>query len=132
VPETLDDAELIRQFEDTSLETLSHRDHIRLVYLFTLEGGADAAYERVRAGLIAFTKSLNAAHYFHETRTWAWARIVASATEADRDVDGGFDAFEARHPEFDRRDLLDDYYAPGVLDSTAAHDRVIAPTLRSL
>jgi len=126
----MDDVELVSQFEDTSLPDLSHRDHVRLVYLYAVEGGADAAYARVRKGLIAYTSARGVSHYFHETRTWAWAQLVASATVADGD--GGFDAFAARHPEFDRRDLLDDYYAPGVLDSQEAHDAVVEPTLKSI
>ena len=126
----LSDAELVSQFEDTSLPTLSHRDHVRLVYLYTVGSDADAAYAHVRDGLIAFTRSLGAPQYFHETRTWAWARLVASAAVADGE--GDFDAFAARHPEFERRDLLNDYYAPGVLDSDEAHDSVVEPTLKSI
>ena len=91
MPDELDDAGLVRQFEQTPLAPITHRDHVRLVFLFTVEAGADAAYERVRSGLIAHTKARNTFEHFHETRTWAWARIIASAIEADGERD--FDAF---------------------------------------
>lgn len=121
----MNDAALIEQFEDCTLPTLTHRDHVRLVFLYARDG---QPYERVRAGLIAYTASRGSASAFHETRTWAWAELIASAAAG---FDGDFDAFWMQHPEFDRRDLLDDYYSE-ILTTDAARTAVLHPDLRPL
>ena len=122
----MDDAELIAQFEATTLPDLSHRDHVRLVFLYARSGDAIA---RVRAGLKAYTAARGTAHYFHETRTWAWAVLIESAAS---DFVGDFDAFWAAHPEFDRRDLLGDYYSEALLNSSDARASAKQPDLRPL
>jgi hypothetical protein len=121
----MDDATLLAQFEDCTLPELTHRDHVRLVFLYTQQG---RAYERVRAGLIAYTASRGSESAFHQTRTWAWAELIAAAAA---EFDGDFDAFWMRHPEFDRRNLLDDYYSD-ILKSDAARTTVLQPDLRPL
>ena len=121
----MDDATLLAQFEDCTLPELTHRDHVRLVFLYAQQG---EPYERVRAGLIAYTASRGSAQWFHETRTWAWAELIAAAAA---DFDGDFDAFWMSHPEFDRRDLLTDYYSD-ILTTDAARTTVLRPDLRPL
>jgi len=119
------DDELLAQFADTTLAELPHVDHVRLVYLYAREAGTDAAALRIRAGLIAFTAARGAAAHFHETRTWAWAILIGRATEAS--AAGSFAGFIADHPEFLRRDLLDDFYSPDVLLSDEARTSILAP-----
>lgn len=122
----MDDATLVELFENTTLPALTHRDHVRLVFLYTRDGDG---YARVRDGLIAYTRARGSESAFHETRTWAWAVLVEAAAEG---FTGNFDDFWAQHPQFDRRDLLDDYYEPGVLTSDPARTSVLEPTLLSL
>ena len=117
----MDDASLIAQFEATTLPELSHRDHVRLVFLYAKTGDAATL---IRDGLIAYTAARGSAHYFHETRTWAWAVLIEDAAAS---FDGDFDAFWAAHPHFDRRDLLSDHYSDELLNSNAAHDAVVPP-----
>lgn len=122
----MNDADLLAQFEDTTLPNLSHRDHVRLVFLYTKTGDAIA---RVRDGLRAYTAARGTAHYFHATRTWAWAVLIENAA---RDFDGDFDAFWAQHPQFDRRGLLSDHYSDELLGSDEAHDAIVQPDLAPL
>lgn len=122
----MDDAELVEQFEATTLPNLSHRDHVRLVFLYARSGDAVG---RIRAGLKAYTAARGTAHYFHETRTWAWAVLIEGAAAG---FVGDFDAFWDAHPEFDRRDLLGDFYSEKLLNSDAAHDAVCEPDLATL
>jgi len=122
----MDDATLVEQFENCTLPDLTHRDHVRLVFLYSRAG---AAYPRIREGLINYTASRGSSSAFHETRTWAWAQLIEAAAAGH---EGGFDDFWAQHPEFDRRDLLDDYYAPQVLSSDEARAAVVEPTLRAI
>jgi hypothetical protein len=122
----LDDAALVARFEDTTLPALSHRDHVRLVFLYAREGGA---YERVCDGLIAYTAARGSSGAFHETRTWAWAQLVVAAADG---FPGDFDAFWAANPQFERRDLLADHYSDELLRSEAARATVLEPDLRAL
>ena len=62
----------------------------------------------MRAGI-----RLLAPNKYHETRTVAWARLV-----------------RAGHPGLDRRDLLDDFYSPEVLESGRA--TLVEPDRRPL
>ena len=122
----MDDASLIAEFEATTLADLSHRDHVRLVFLYARTGDAVA---RIRDGLIAYTAARGSASHFHETRTWAWGTLIATAADG---FDGDFDAFWAQHPEFDRRYLLSDYYSDAVLESDEARAFIVQPDLKPL
>ena len=122
----MDDDELIATFEDTSLPHLSHEDHVRLVFLFAQRHGPERAYERVRAGLIAYTVARGSFAQFHETRTWAWASLVAKDAAG---FAGDFPAFLAQHPRFVRRDLLAEFYSDEVLASSEARETVIVVPL---
>lgn len=126
----LDDDQLVAQFEDTTLPNLPHEDHVRLVWIYTRHGGADHAIERIRDGLIAYTAARGSSAHFHATRTWAWAVLIASATlnsPAEH-----FEMFLVKHPEFVRRDLLNDYYSDALLNSDAARAGIVAPDVAPL
>ena len=124
------DAELLAQFEDTTLPDLPHEAHVRLVWLYTRGGGTDYAIERIRDGLIAYTAARGSAGWFHATRTWAWAVLIADATLASRA--STFAEFLTQHPPFLRRDLLGDYYSDALLTSDAARSAPVPPDLRPL
>ena len=126
----MDDADLVAQFEDTTLPDLPHEDHVRLVWLYTRSLGQDDAISRIRDGLIAYTAARGSAQWFHATRTWAWAVLIADATLASTALT--FEAFLAQHPQFLRRDLLSDYYSDALLTSDGARASVREPDLRPL
>ena len=126
----MDDAQLLAEFEDTTLPDLPHEDHVRLVWLYTRSSGAEAAIERIRDGLIAYTAARGSAEWFHATRTWAWAVLIADATLAS--VAATFPVFFAQHPHFLRRDLLSDYYSDELLNSDEARASAREPDLRPL
>ena len=121
----MNDQDLLAQFEDTTLADLSHRDHVRLVFLYSKTGDAVA---RIRDGLIAYTAARGSSSAFHETRTWAWAQLIVAAADAFDD----FDALWAAHPEFDRRDLLSDHYSDELLNSAEARASIVQPDLAPL
>ncbi len=121
----MDDSLLVAEFEATTLPELSHRDHVRLVFLYSKKADAVA---RIRDGLIAYTAARGSASAFHETRTWAWAQLIVAAAEGY----DHFDALWAAHPEFDRRDLLSDYYSEELLTSAEARAGIVQPDLAPL
>ena len=126
----MDDANLVAQFEDTTLPDLPHEDHVRLVWLYTRATGQDAAIARIRDGLIAYTAARGSAEWFHATRTWAWAVLIADATLASSAAT--FAEFLAQHPQFRRRDLLSDYYSHLLLNSDEARGSALPPDLAPL
>ena len=121
----MNDQDLLAQFDDTTLADLSHRDHVRLVFLYSKTGDAVA---RIRDDLIACTAARGSSSAFHETRTWAWAQLIVAAADAFDD----FDALWAAHPEFDRRNLLSDYYSDELLNSAEARGSIVQPDLAPL
>ena len=126
----MDDADLVAQFEDTTLPDLPHEDHVRLVWLYTRDLGREAAIERIRVGLIAYTAARGSAEWFHATRTWAWAVLIADATLASPAE--SFAEFLAQHPQFLRRDLLGGYYSDALLNSDEARAAALEPDRRAL
>jgi hypothetical protein len=127
---TMHDEELIDRFEAVTLDGLPHLDHVRLVWIYANRDGIEQAYPRVRDGLVHFTTVRGSSASFHETRTWAWAAlIVAALATSPADT---FDGFLAEHPEFERKDLLNDYYSTELLASDAARAGVVQPDLRPI
>jgi hypothetical protein len=122
----MDDATLVAEFEATTLPDLTHRDHVRLVFLYNKTGDAAG---RIRDGLIAYTAARGSSSAFHETRTWAWGELIVAAACG---FEGDFDAFWAAHPQFDRRDLLSDHYSDSLLNSDAARASIVQPDLAPL
>jgi len=121
----VNDLDLLAQFENTTLPDLTHRDHVRLVFLYNQTGDAAA---RIRDGLIAYTAARGSSQHFHATRTWAWAELIVAAAHGY----DNFDALWAAHPEFDRRDLLSDYYSDELLNSDLARASIVSPDLAPL
>lgn len=123
----MDDAELLSQFEAGTLRAFPHESHVRVVYLLIRRDGPDAALQAMSAGILAMARARGLTRLFHVTRTTAWTRIVAAA---GADADGDSLEFLAAHPELGRRDLLDDYYSPGRLDTDEARTTFVEPDLK--
>jgi hypothetical protein len=76
------DEELLQAFEagTVPLEAWTHRQHLRVAYLYLCAHGFEGASERVRSGI----QRLNAAHQvpeaidrgYHETLTQGWLRLL--------------------------------------------------------
>jgi hypothetical protein len=94
----MDDDELLAAFRAGVLDRFPHEDHLRVMRMLVGSLPFDDAVDQMRAGI----QRMDPVKY-HETRTVAWARLVA-----------------AGHPGLERRDLLDDFYSPEVLDGGRA------------
>lgn len=118
-----DDAFLDR-FERCHLDAFTHRDHVRVAYAYTRQGGATYAVARTCAGLRRLTAAHGEAERYHETLTTAWARVIAhhAATHT-----GDFAAFLDTHPRLLDRDLLLAHYTRERLFSPAARAAFMEP-----
>ncbi|NNC03452.1 hypothetical protein HJC10_11430 [Corallococcus exiguus] len=126
----MDDDVLLEGFSRGELSGFAHLDHVRVVYLYTLRAGHDAAVELTRAGLRALTGRLGVPEKYHETMTVAWVRLVSARAAAEPGRD--FAAFINDNPRFLRKDLLEDYYTREVLLGAEARTRFVEPGLRPL
>jgi hypothetical protein len=126
----MDDDVFLERFSRGELSEFAHLDHVRVVYLYTLRAGRDAAVERTRAGLKALTERLGVPEKYHETMTVAWVRLVGARAAAGPGRD--FTAFIRDNPCFGRKDLLEDYYSREVLFSAGSRLRFTEPDLRPL
>ena len=123
------DETFLRRFEAASLESFSHRDHLRVAFAYARRDGVEHAVERAREGLRRFTAAHGQAARYHDTLTTAWARVVGHhAVQAT----GDFEAFLAAHPRLLDRDLLTAHYSRARLFSPAAREGFVEPDLLGL
>ncbi len=120
----MNDDELLERFAAGTLRAFPHEEHLRVVFAHTRRADLDATIAFVRDGIRRMAAANGKPEAYHDTRTVAWIRIVVAARHG---VDGGFDDFLAGHPELRRRDLLDDYYTPELLNSDAARVAFVDP-----
>lgn len=118
----MNDDELVAGFLSRTLPSFSHESHVRVTIALLRRVDDVDALAIVREGIQSVaTKSGNPAAY-HETRTVAWFRIIASV----RDPGDSLQVLAA-HPELMRRDLLSDHYSPELLSSVRARQQFVEP-----
>jgi hypothetical protein len=114
----MNDQELLAGFRRSRLDVFPHEDHLRVAYLLVREQGeAQGAQEFVR-GLRRLAYRFGALPFMlHMTRTKAWIKLIAGEIDDPGQTSAQFlDA----HPHLRRKDLLDDYYSWGRLNSLRA------------
>ena len=124
---THSDAEFMRSVESCELESLSHRDHIRLAWLTLQRAPLLATIESLRHQFAAFAKSKGKPMVYHETITWAFTLIINERIERGQ---GGDDwrEFIALNPDLAAgKSILDTYYDAATLDSQLARRTFILP-----
>ena len=126
---SLTDDEFLDRFERRALNSFSHRDHIRLAFIYARRGGVEAAVAGAMQ-IRGFAKDAGAAAKYHETLTVAWARIIAHLAQRSPAVP--FPAFVDAHPELHDRELLLRHYSEPRLSSQEARARFIEPDLLAL
>jgi hypothetical protein len=124
-----DDAFLSR-FEAADLDSFTHRDHLRVAFVYARRGGVEHAVDHARRGLRHLTAAHGEPERYHETLTTAWARVIAHHALVDAAT--GFDAFLAAHPRLVDRELLLAHYSRERLFSPTARARFVEPDLLAL
>jgi len=110
--EHLDDATLVRRFEQLEIAPADfrHREHVRLA--FAMLQGADfgEAALRFRRALKRFAAAAGAHGKYHETLTWAYLALVARCMD-ERPYASSLELLEARPDLLDHENgLLAHYY----------------------
>ncbi len=123
------DDELLEAFASNTLPAFPHEEHLHVVFVRSATADLPATIAFVRDGIKRMAAAGGNPGKYHETRTVAWARLVVGARTG---FGGDFDAFLAQHPEFLRRDLLQDFYSPSLLNSREARETFVEPDLAGL
>lgn len=72
----MSDDEFIASFEDCSLESFHHADHVRGAFLYLCRYPALEALQRFSTSLIRFATAHSKPGLYHETITWAFLLLI--------------------------------------------------------
>lgn len=123
-----------RRFESGDIEpdNFTHREHLRLAYIYLVQSPAVTAHERVRSGLRRFMQRHGVdPRRYHETITRAWMLAVRHFMNGSARCTS-FDAFIAEHPKLMDPAILESHYSRGVLESDEARRRFVEPDLEPI
>jgi hypothetical protein len=126
----LNDADLLRQFEDGTLpaSTFHHREHVRVAWIYLKTEPPLSALAHFAEGLQRFAAAQGAAGLYHETITWTYLLLIRERME--REGPGATsEEFVERHPDLLawRPSILDRYYQPETLKSDLARRVFVLP-----
>lgn len=124
------DQELVEHFERLTLspELFSHREHVRLAWIYLRDYLPLAALERFCEGLKRFAASLGKADRYHETISWAYLLLIHERMAKTESADS-WEAFaEANGDLLDwGSNILKQYYREETLQSELAKKIFLFP-----
>ncbi len=133
----MDDATLIRRFEDRTLpfDQWTHRCHVKVAWIYLSRHGLDEAIVRMRAGVKAYNAANDVPEGpltgYDETTTVAFMHIVHATMEAygaSHPVSGA-DAFCDTHPQLMTKHVLRLFYSPAQRIRPEAKTTFVPPDL---
>lgn len=115
------DEQFLENFErsDLTADQFSHRDHLRLGYLYLTRYDFGEALFRMSRGLKALVAKLGLENKYHETITVAYMALINERLHR-RGNSGTWDDFADANADLFDGDILYDYYAKDVLLSETA------------
>lgn len=120
----MDDDELLERFAANTLPAFPHEEHLHVVFAQSARADLAATITFLRDGIRKMAAANGNPGAYHDTRTVAWIRLVVAARAG---FGGTFEEFLDSHLELRRRDLLDEYYSPDLLNSDAARASFAEP-----
>ncbi|MEZ4668060.1 MAG: hypothetical protein R3E39_09100 [Anaerolineae bacterium] len=127
----MSDQEFLKHFEDGSLSSFPHRQHIRMAWLYLRTHGLEGGTERIRSGIQHFAAVKGASTKYHETITVFWARVVYHAIQTLPPTDD-YEVFISQHPQLLDQHLIERHYSRAVLGSERARREWVEPDLIAL
>ena len=105
-----------------------HRAHVRLAYVYLVDGDVEAAVQSMRAALLAFLDHNGIPRSkFHETMTRAWVLAVRHFMDGGASVSAA--DFIEKNPELLDSRIMLTHYSAGVLFSADARASFVEPDL---
>ena len=126
----LTDDELVRGFEQGSLDEFPHASHVRLALIYLTRHGHAAALDRLLDGLLRLATAKGHPEKFHVTMTRAWLDLIDAARRAHPDLASA--ALVDACPDLLDRNALNRFYTPGRLHSDEARTRWVPPDLAEI
>jgi hypothetical protein len=124
----VDDRDFVAAFEDCTLPPalFTHRDHVRLAWLYLRDEPLLRALTRFAEGLRRYATSLGASAKYHETITWAFLFVIHERMQhGDART---FEEFAAANPDlFAWQSLMGRYYRSETLQSDRANRSFVMP-----
>ncbi|PTX56527.1 hypothetical protein C8N43_1186 [Litoreibacter ponti] len=131
---SIEDVDFKDRFEagDVKPSDFSHRDHLKLVYVYLCESDTETASKRMRSSLSQFLKDngVPASHY-HETLTLSWTQAVKHFM-VKAVAPTSFDAFIAIDDRLLDPNVMLTHYDRNTLFSDQARQEFVPPDLQSI
>jgi hypothetical protein len=130
------DADLLAAFEAATLprDQWTHREHVRIAFLYASRLELTQAIDRMRYGLLALNKAHGTPESltrgYHETITVAFMRLIVAACQAAPYNSSG--DFCSSRPELMAKDALLKHYSRDRLFSWEAKTSWVEPDLKPL
>ena len=123
----MSDEQFVAAFEAGTLpkEEFSHRQHVRLAWVYLGRHDFADASRRVVDGIKAFAALHGATGLYHETITQAWLHLIADGRR--RGDAPSFAAFLEANPQLNGKGALDPYYERETLMSDRARASFVPP-----
>lgn len=129
-----DDARFRDDFESGAIapEQFSHREHVRLAYIYLCEGSLEEAYVRTREAILSLLKRnhIDSAKY-HETLTLAWLKAVRYFMSKTATADSA-EQFIRQNPRLLDSKIMLTHYSPETLFSEEARAMFIDPDIEPI
>jgi hypothetical protein len=132
-----DDTAFLSLFEAASIpgESWTHRDHVRVAFLYLRELPFPQALDKLRTGIKALNRANGVQETptsgYHETITVAWARLIADAI-ASRGAASTFADFAQHNPDLLQKEHLRTHYSRDLIMSPLARISFVDPDLAAL
>jgi hypothetical protein len=120
-------ADLLADFEAGRLEParFPHYDHVRVSYELLERHHYPEALLHLARGLRRLAAKAGKPEVYHETITAAFLALIAERRLRERYAD--WEDFAARNSDLFRKQLLEEFYGPGVLQSPTARQTFVLP-----
>lgn len=122
----MDEREFLLAFEACTLPSseFTHRQHVRLAWLYLRDEPLLSALTRFAEGLKRYATSLGAASKYHETITWAFLFLIRERMHGETT----FEEFAAKNDDlFSWQSLMARYYTDETLRSERARTAFVMP-----
>lgn len=118
---------LLADFEAGRIDprAFPHRAHVRIGYELLERHPFPEALFHLARGLRRLAAAAGRPEVYHETTTTAFLALIAERRLLGKYQD--FEDFAGRHPELFRKQLLEDFYEPALLQSQVARETFILP-----
>ena len=125
------DAAFLKAVESCEIESLSHRDHVRLAWLVLhQEESLASAISTLRGQLRSYASSKGSPEVYHETITWTFVILISERIQ--RGLGGDcWKEFLTLNPDLTRgKAVVSDFYDEGLLDTEIARRTFILPNTK--